>query len=100
MTERVVHVGTDGIALRHGMTVVGTGKSYSDVAESCPGPTTERLAKVARAKRADIAVSIFEREGAAIYNTAVLIDRAGNLIGKFRKVYLPREEIEGGLTPG
>jgi hypothetical protein len=30
----------------------------------------------------------------------VLIDRAGNLIGKYRKVYLPREEIEGGLSPG
>jgi predicted amidohydrolase len=28
------------------------------------------------------------------------IDRAGNLIGKYRKVYLPREEIEGGLSPG
>lgn len=30
----------------------------------------------------------------------MLIDRAGNLAGKYRKVYLPREEIEGGLTPG
>ena len=28
------------------------------------------------------------------------IDRAGNLIGKYRKVYVPRGEIEGGLTPG
>ncbi len=30
----------------------------------------------------------------------VLLDRAGKLAGKYRKVYLPREEIEGGLTPG
>jgi predicted amidohydrolase len=29
-----------------------------------------------------------------------LIDREGRLIGKYRKVYLPREEIEAGLTPG
>ena len=29
-----------------------------------------------------------------MYNTAVLIDRADNLAGKYRKVYLPREEIE------
>ncbi len=41
-----------------------------------------------------------EREGHAIYNTAVLIDRQGNVAGKYHKVYLPREEIEGGLTPG
>jgi predicted amidohydrolase len=58
------------------------------------------LAQVARAKKAYIVAGIFEREGAAIYNTAVLIDRAGKLLGKYRKVYLPREEIEGGLTPG
>jgi predicted amidohydrolase len=43
---------------------------------------------------------IYEREGPAIYNTAVLIDRAGNVAGKYRKVYLPREEVEAGLTPG
>src|ERR1035437_1988722 len=43
---------------------------------------------------------MYEREGTAIYNTAVLIDRAGNVEGKYRKVYLPREEVEAGLTPG
>ena len=35
-----------------------------------------------------------------MYNTAVLIDREGRLVGRYRKVYLPREEIEGGLTAG
>jgi predicted amidohydrolase len=43
---------------------------------------------------------IYEREGAIIYNTAVLIDRHGDVAGKYRKVYLPSDEIEGGLTPG
>ncbi|HXI42604.1 MAG TPA: carbon-nitrogen hydrolase family protein [Bryobacteraceae bacterium] len=90
----------DLILLPEGITVVGTGKHYPDVAESIPGPTTERLAQVAREKHAYIVAGIYERDGAAIYNTAVLIDRAGRFIGKYRKVYLPREEIEGGLTPG
>jgi predicted amidohydrolase len=92
--------GADVILLPEGITVVGTGKHYPDVAESIPGPTTERLAEVAREKNAYIVAGIYEREGAAIYNTAVLIDRTGRFIGKYRKVYLPREEIEGGLTPG
>jgi len=35
-----------------------------------------------------------------MYNTSVLLDRSGNLVGKYRKVYIPREEIEGGVTPG
>ena len=90
----------DVILLPEGITVVGTGKHYPDVAESIPGPTTERLGQVAREKHAYIVAGIYEREGAAIYNTAVLIDRTGRFIGKYRKVYLPREEIEGGLTPG
>jgi len=90
----------DVILLPEGITVVGTGKHYPDVAETIPGPTTERLAQVAREKNSYIVAGIYERDGAAIYNTAVLIDRTGRFIGKYRKVYLPREEIEGGLTPG
>ena len=91
---------TDVILLPEGITVVGNGKSYPEVAESIPGPTTKRLGEIARKRSAYIAAGIYEREGAAIYNTAVLIDRAGNVAGKYRKVYLPREEVEGGLTPG
>ena len=59
-----------------------------------------RLGELARRRSSYVAAGIYEREGPAIYNTAVLIDRAGNLAGKYRKVYLPREEVEAGLTPG
>src|SRR5207247_2171911 len=55
----------DVILLPEGITVVGTGKHYPDVAESIPGPTTERLALVAREKNAYIVAGIYEREGAA-----------------------------------
>jgi predicted amidohydrolase len=97
--EKVVPA-ADIIVLPEGITVVGTGKSYAEVAETIPGPTTARLGEMARAKHSYIVAGIYEREGPAIYNTAVLIDRNGNLAGKYRKVYLPREEMEGGLTPG
>jgi predicted amidohydrolase len=82
------------------MTIVGTGKTYADVAEPLPGPTTTSLGEIARKKNAWIVAGLIEREAPAMYNTAVLIDRQGRLAGKYRKVYLPREEIEGGLTPG
>jgi len=91
---------TDVILLPEGITVVGNGKPYPEVAESIPGPTTRALGDVARRRSAYLVAGIYEREGAAIYNTAVLIDRAGNVAGKYRKVYLPREEVEAGLTPG
>lgn len=98
--EKSVAQKTDIIVLPEGITVVGTGKKYADVAETIPGPTTARLAELARKRNTWITAGIYEREGQAIYNTAVLLDRTGKLAGKYRKVYLPREEIEAGITPG
>jgi predicted amidohydrolase len=100
MVQSKISVGTDVILLPEGITVVGNGKKYVDVAETIPGPTTTKLGELAKAKKAYVVAGIIEREGIALYNTAVLIDRAGAVAGKYRKVYLPREEIEGGLTPG
>ncbi len=91
---------TDLILLPEGITVVGTGRGYLEVAEPVPGPTTRKLGDLAREKTAYIVAGIYEREGEAVYNTAVLIGRDGELVGRYRKVYLPREEIEGGITPG
>ena len=98
--ERSVTRKTDVILLPEGITVVGTGKSFPDIAEPIPGPTTELLGEVARRKNSYLVAGMYEREGPAIYNSAVLIDRTGSVAGTYRKVYLPREEIEGGLTPG
>ncbi len=90
----------DLILLPEGITVVGTGKGYADVVETIPGPTTERLAKLARHRKAYVAAGLYEREGRVLYNTSVLLDRQGHLVGRYRKVYLPAAEVEGGLTPG
>lgn len=98
--DKTVPKETDVILLPEGITVVGTGKSYADVADTVPGKVTGRLGEVARKHGSWLVAGIYEREGNAIYNTAVLLDRAGRLAGKYRKVYLPREEIEAGLTPG
>ncbi len=100
LAQAKVPAGTDVILLPEGVTVVGTGKVYADVAEAVPGPTTARLGELARREHAWVVAGLFERDGSAIYNTAVLIDRNGKYAGKYRKVYLPREEYEGGLTPG
>jgi predicted amidohydrolase len=90
----------DVILLPEGMTVVGTRKEYSEVSEPVPGPTTLALGEMAKAKKSWVVAGLYERDGSLIYNTAVLIDREGKFAGKYRKVYLPREEIEAGLTPG
>ena len=98
--EKSVPAGVDVILLPEGITIVGTTKTFAEVAETVPGPTTQRLAEAARKRKAYVVAGIYEREGATLYNTAVMLDRDGNLAGKYRKVYLPREEVERGLTPG
>ena len=97
---RAAQMGASIVCLPEGITVVGTGLSYVEAAEPVPGPTTRRLGAAAREHKLYIVAGIYEREGPAVYNTAVLLGPDGGLAGKYRKVCLPREEIEGGITPG
>ncbi len=90
----------DIVCLPEGITVVGNGKTYAEVAEPIPGPSTQFLGKLASKHRMYVVAGLYERAGTTIYNTSVLIDRDGRLTGKYRKVCLPREEIDGGITPG
>ncbi len=90
----------DFVCLPEGITVIGTGKSYYDVSEPIPGPTTERLAKLASKIHAYVIAGLYEKHNNILYNTAVLIDRNGKLVGAYRKTHLPREEWEKGITHG
>ena len=90
----------DIVCLPEGITIVGTTLNYVSASEPIPGRTTEYLGNVARQHNIYIVAGILEKDGDVVYNTAVLIDRKGKLAGKYRKVSLPREEIDGGVTPG
>jgi N-carbamoylputrescine amidase len=60
------------------------------LAESIPGPSTEILSEMARAKKIVIVASIFEKRSAGLYhNSAVVIDADGSLVGKYRKMHIP-----------
>jgi len=100
LAERAAARGCDLILFGEGVTVVGTGKGYVDVAEPIPGARTEALSAVARKHSIYLAAGVYERDGEAAYNTAVLFDRKGNLVGRYRKVHLPYQELRRGLQPG
>lgn len=93
-------LGVDIVCLGEAMLSVGTSASAGEVAEPIPGPATERLGAVAREHRVWVVACLNERDGDTLYNTAVLIDREGRVVGKYRKVHLPREEWRAGVTPG
>ncbi len=90
----------DIVCLPEAITMVGTGLSYVNSSEPIPGPSTKFLGEVAKKNHLYIVAGLLERDGEIVYNTSVLIDREGKLVGKYRKVSLPREEIDGGITPG
>jgi predicted amidohydrolase len=90
----------DLVVLGETITYVGLGKKFHEVAEPIPGPSTEYFCRLAKKHNLYIVVGLVERDGHLIYNVAVLIGPDGTVLGKYRKVCLPRSEIEGGLAPG
>ncbi|OAS19044.1 carbon-nitrogen hydrolase family protein [Paenibacillus oryzisoli] len=76
------------------------GRGYGLFGESIPGTLTNFLSDYARKYEYYIITSFFEMDGDVLYNTALLIDRAGHVAGKYRKTHVPLDEAEIGVTPG
>lgn len=90
----------DLVVLPETITCTGNGLSYAAAAEPIPGPSTKYFGELAKQHGLHVVVGLVERDAPLVYNVAVLIGPEGNLIGKYRKVALPRTEIEAGVTPG
>ena len=75
-----------------------------DLAESVPGPTTERLAKVAKEQKVALVASVFERRAAGVYhNSCAVLDADGAYLGKYRKMHIPDDPLyyeKFYFTPG
>jgi formamidase len=87
------------------LTALGSwGDSYPkdydrSVAETIPGPLTDRIGAVARSVgKWIVAGSIYERVGDDVHNTAIAFSPSGELVGTYRKLYpwMPLEDT----TPG
>ncbi|OGT65992.1 MAG: acyltransferase [Gammaproteobacteria bacterium RIFCSPHIGHO2_12_FULL_45_9] len=60
------------------------------LAETIPGPTTEALSALARELNVVIVASVFEKRAPGLYhNTAVVLDRNGEMAGTYRKMHIP-----------
>jgi predicted amidohydrolase len=90
----------DLIVLPETLTFYGLGRKFVDVAEPIPGPSTEYFGELAKKHNLYIVAGLVERDGHLIYNAAVLLGPDGRIAGKYRKVSLPRSEIEAGIAPG
>jgi len=75
-----------------------------DLAEAIPGPSTKKLADVARESHVSIVASLFERRAPGLYhNTAVTLDADGQIAGIYRKMHIPDDPLyyeKYYFTPG
>jgi len=63
---------------------------FFQLAESVPGPTTDRFAALARELDVTIVLSLFERRAPGIFhNTAAVVDGRGGYLGRYRKMHIP-----------
>ncbi len=75
-----------------------------DLAESIPGPSTERLGAVAREHGVVVIASLFERRAPGLYhNTAVTLEKDGSIADMYRKMHIPDDPLyyeKFYFTPG
>lgn len=65
-------------------------KGHFELAETMEGPTVNVFRNVARQHGVVLVFSIFERDGTNFFNTSVVVERNGEVIGRYRKVHLPQ----------
>jgi N-carbamoylputrescine amidase len=75
-----------------------------DLAETIPGPSTQRLCPLAAELGVVIVASLFEKRATGLYhNTAAIIDADGALLGIYRKMHIPDDPLffeKFYFTPG
>jgi N-carbamoylputrescine amidase len=75
-----------------------------DLAESVPGPTSQRLAALARELQIVLIASLFEKRARGVcHNTAAVLDADGSLRGLYRKMHIPDDPLyyeKFYFTPG
>ncbi len=71
-----------------------------DRAEPIPGPITDQLGEAAREHGCYLTANMYEESGGRVYNSAALLDRAGEVVGVYRKVHPTPGEVDDGITPG
>ncbi len=66
-------------------------KSHFSLAEKIDGPSMRRMQKLAKENEVVLVCPMFEKEGeSSFYNSAVVIDAGGEILGSYRKIHVPQ----------
>lgn len=85
----------------HGTRELADGSPRKEFAEAIPGPTCDRLGKLAREAGLCITGGILEKDGSRLFNTVIVINARGDLLGCYRKTHPTASEVRlEGIIPG
>ncbi len=66
-------------------------RSHFSLAEKIDGPSMRRMQKLAKETEVVLVCPMFEKEGeSSFYNSAVVIDAGGEILGSYRKIHIPQ----------
>jgi beta-ureidopropionase len=68
--------------------------------ETVPGATTDRLSAWAKQHRSYVICPLNVRDGERIFNSAILIDRGGEVVGRYDKIRPTENELKKSICPG
>ncbi|MCE9589744.1 MAG: carbon-nitrogen hydrolase [Planctomycetes bacterium] len=82
-------VATQELFLTHYFCQVESDELFK-LAEPIPGPSSQKLCDLAKKLRIHLTASLFEKRAPGVFhNTSLMINPAGKIIGKYRKMHIP-----------
>jgi len=105
LLDRALARRPDIVCLTEAFPDSGVSAPLADTAEPVPGPTTDLFAAKTRAARCYVICPLHEKAGDRVYNSAVVLDRSGQIAGVYRKhcpvtTSADYTVMEDGVTPG
>ncbi len=101
LIDVAVEQGAEYVQVPEYFNYLGPPSEFARVAETVPGPTTTRMANVARTRNVTLHLgSLLERspiEG-KFFNTSVLLNPEGDIVATYRKVHLFDVDVPGAIV--
>ena len=90
----------DIIVMSEVINDLGCGLSIEETAQTTDGEYCALMRKKAQQYNTYIVMNFHEKDECGYYNTSLLIDREGNIAGKYRKTHISFNECEHNIVPG
>jgi len=95
----------DLVCLPEAFATASIRKPLEELAEPLDGPVVRAMAEMAREHGSYIVCPLYTKRGGGIYNSAVVLDRSGDVVGVYDKLHPVTSShdytvFEEGVTPG